>query len=197
MLRRLPGALDPGERPVLTCPEAAIAWIRAVDWLIAADRALVLHVDADGQLTCVASCWGRLAHLGPLSREAMAAEALACGALGVIAVDLRRKMPARAPTDVDRRRHLALRAHLAIYGVPLLDTIMVAVDGGASVTGVLSFPLGAAPSWLQIHTPERRPSGADWGWAHEDARAFLPGSVPATSGVVIRPTLWSSSDPAG
>jgi hypothetical protein len=197
MLRRLPAALDPGARPVLTCPDDAIAWIRSVDWLVAADRALILHVDADGQLTCVASCWGRLAHLGPLSREAMASEALGCGALGVIAVDLRRRVPARAPAEADRRRHLLLRAHLAMFGVPLLDTIIVAAEGGASVTGVLTFPLGPAGSWLQVHLPERRPSGAAWGWAHDEAAAFLPAPAPSDSGVVVRPSLWSVSDPAG
>jgi hypothetical protein len=179
----------------MSCPEAAIAWVRSVEWLVAADRAVVLHVGADAQLTCVASCWGRLSHLGPLSRDAMAAEAAECGASGVIAVDLRPKMPARSPSDGDRRRHRLLRAHLALHGVAVLDTVLVAPEGGASVTGVLTFPLDKRLSWLQVHTPESRPAGADGEWSHEDAASFLPRGDSSRAGEVIRPPLWGALDP--
>lgn len=194
MLRCLPGALDPGSPPGFESPDDVISWVRAVDWLIGADRAVVLHVDAEGRLTCVATGHSRLHYLGPLAKDAIATEALLCGAAAVLAVDVRQRLPPAGPSSVDRRRHRALRLHLAIHGVALLDTVIVSPAGGASVTGTLSYPLGGGLSWLQVHVPiERDPLGGS-SWAHEDASAFPSGSLGVRDRVV-RPTLWLASEP--
>lgn len=196
MLRCLPGALDPGAPPVFNSPDDVTAWVRAVDWLVGADRAVVLHVDADCRLTCVATAQSRLQYLGPMAKDGLAAEALRCGAAAVLAVDARQKVPPSGPTSADRRRHRALRLHLAIHGVALLDTVIVAPTGGMSVTGSLGYPLGAGLSWLQVHVPRHRVlAGAGEGWAHEDAGAFPPGSARIRDGVT-RPTLWLAKGPA-
>ena len=194
MLRSIPGALDPGAPPVFCSPDDVIAWVRGVDWLIAADRAVVLHLDAEGRLSCVASAHPRLHHLGPVAKEALAAEALQCGAGAVLAVDLRQKVPPSGPSTVDRRRHDALRVDLAVHGVALLDTVIVAPAGGVSVTGSLNYPLGLGLSWLRVHVPSHRSALAAGGWAHEAADVFPPGSasVPATGS---RPTLWLAHRP--
>lgn len=193
MLRSIPGALDPGAPPHFRSPEDVIAWIRGVDWLLGADRAVVLHVDAEGGLTCVASAHARLPHLGPLAKEALAADALQCRAAAVLAVDLRQKVPPSGPSAVDRRRHNGLRIDLAVHGVALLDTVIVASAGGVSVTGSLSYPLGLGLSWLRVHVPENRSPLAADGWAHEGADVFPPGSASVRD--VGRPTLWLAHRP--
>jgi hypothetical protein len=194
VLRSIPGALDPGAPPIFRSPDDVIAWVRGVDWLLGADRAVVLHLDAEGSLTCVASAHARLHHLGPMAKEALAAEALQCGSAAVLAVDLRQKIPASGPSVVDRRRHNALRIDLAVHGVALLDTVIVASEGGVSVTGSLNYPLGLGLSWLRVHVPGHRSPLAAGGWAHEAADAFPPGSasVPDPAG---RPTLWLANRP--
>lgn len=192
MLRCLPGALDPGAPPEFGSPRDVTDWVRAVDWLVGADRAVVLHVDAEGRLTCVATSHSRLQYLGPMAKDAMAAEALQCGAAAVLAVDVRQKLPARGASSVDHRRHRALRLHLAIHGVALLDTVIIAPEGGLSVTGSLAYPLGSGLSWLRVHVPGQRmlPPG---GWTHEDAAAFPPGSARIRD-AVDRPMLWLAED---
>lgn len=194
MLRRIPGALDPGAPPVFVSPEEVTAWVRAVDWLVGADSGLVLHLDPDGRLTCVATADGRLQHLGPLAKEALAGEAIECGAHAVVAIDVRRKVPPGGANLNDRRRHAALRVHLAIRGVVLLDTVIIAADGGVSVTGALSYPLGAALSWLQVHVSPHRASPGAMSWAHRGAEAYPPESARLRD-AVARPALWLAADP--
>jgi hypothetical protein len=194
MLRSVPGALDPGAPPRFRSPDQVIAWVRGVDWLLGADRAVVLHLDAEGGLTCVASAHARLQHLGPLAKEALAAEALQCGTAAVLAVDLRQKVPPSGPSTVDRRRHYALRTDLAVHGVALLDTVIVAPAGGVSVTGSLNYPLGLGLSWLRVHVPGERSPLAAGGWAHEDADHFPPASASVREGGG-RPTLWLTQLP--
>lgn len=189
MLCSVPGVLDPGAPPSFHSPDDVIAWIRGVDWLVGADRAVILHVDADGCLTCVASAQARLHHLGPMAKEVLAAEALQCGTAAVLAVDVRQKAPAAGVSAVDRRRHNALRTDLAVHGVALLDTVIVASNGGMSVTGSLGYPLGLGLSWLQVHVPERQSPLAAGGWAHETAAGFPPGSASVRD-AGGRPTLW-------
>lgn len=194
MLRYLPGALDPGAPPVFHSPDDVTAWVRAVDWLVAADRAVVLHVDGNCQLTCVGTAPGRLQYLGPGAKEDVAAEALQCEAAGIIAVDLRKKLPASAPTGQDRRRHHALHVHLAVRCVALLDTVIVAPTGGVSVTGALCYPLGGGLSWLRVHVTRYRLVG-DVGaqWTHDDAGDFPPASARVRD-ADPRPTLWLAGD---
>jgi hypothetical protein len=191
MLRSIPSALDPGPRPTFTAPVDVIAWLLSVDWLIRADRALVLHVGTIGELTCVASCWGRLQHLGALSWDGMAHDAAECDAAGVVVVDVRRRPPARVPSEADRRLHQALRTRLAISAVALLDTVVAWPGGGASVTEALTFPLPSQPSWLSIHLPGTSVPTPGWEWSHEDASGFptSPGGRP--DAVVLRPELWT------
>jgi hypothetical protein len=176
MMRSLPGSLDPGAPPLFASPDDVIAWVRAVDWLLAADRAVVLHVDDDRRLTCVATNHSRLKHLGPTAKDALVADALRCGASAVLAVDLRPKLPPTAPSTIDHRRHGQLRQDFAVHGLALLDTVIVTPDGGVSITGSATYPVADEPSWLVVHTPARRPApGAEW--AHEDAASFPPGSA--------------------
>lgn len=193
MLRCLPGALDPGAPPEFTSPDDVSSWIRAVDWLVDADRAIILHVDGTGRLTCVATGHSRLHYLGPLSHDAIAADALACDAAAVLAVDVRQKLPPAGPSSVDRRRHRNLRLHLASFAVALLDTVIVCPAGGLSVTGALNYPLGTSLSWLNVHVP-CTPEGEPGRWAHEPAAIFPPGSARAPD-PLCRPTLWLASDP--
>ena len=189
MLRCLPGALDPGPAPQFDSPDDVVSWVRRVDWLVGAQRAIVLHLDADGRLTCVASGHSRLAYLGPLAHDEIAAEARACDAAAVVAVDVRRRVPVRGPVDTDRRRHHQLRLHLALLGVALLDTVIVASDGGVSVTGALSYPLGTNLSWLRVHLNEQPTVGPDE-WSHDDARLYPIGAAP------VRPqALWAGDEP--
>lgn len=194
MLRSIPGALDPGAPPRFRSPDDVIAWIRAVDWLLGADRAVVLHLDAEGSLTCVATAHARLNHLGPLAKENLAAEALQCGTAALLAVDLRPKVPPSGPSVVDRRRHNALRIDLAVHGVALLDTVIVASTGGVSVTGSLSYPLGSSLSWLRVHVPAHRSEMAGGDWAHQTADAFPPGSARLRD-PGGPPTLWLAPRP--
>jgi hypothetical protein len=194
MLRSVPGVLDPGAPPIFGGPEEVIGWVCGVDWLVAADRAIVLHVGADGRLSCVASAHSRLHHLGPLAKEALAREALQCGTSTVLAVDLRQKLPVSAPSTVDRRRHDTLRVDLAIHGVALLDTVIVAPSGGVSVTGSLSYPLGLGLSWLRVHVPSQHSPLSASAWAHQPAEAF-PIGVPNLRQVVDRPTLLLAPRP--
>jgi hypothetical protein len=176
MMRSLPGSLDPGAPPLFASSDDVIAWVRAVDWLLAADRAVVLHVDDDRRLTCVATNHSRLKHLGPTAKDALVADALQCGASAVLAVDLRPKLSPTAPSTIDHRRHGQLRQDFAVHGLALLDTVIVTPDGGVSVTGSATYPVAGEPSWLLVHTPARRPApGAEW--AHEDAAAFPLGSA--------------------
>lgn len=193
MLRNIPGALDPGAPPLFNSPEDVTSWLRGVDWLIGADTGIVLHVNPEGRLTCVATADGRLQHLGPAGKEALASEAVECGAHAIIAVDIRRKVPPGGPCGNDRRRHAALRTHLAIRGVVLLDTVIVAPDGGSSVTHCLSYPLGETLSWLQVHVSPRRRDAAHTGWVHEGASSFPPGSARIRDGLT-RPTLWLATE---
>jgi hypothetical protein len=189
-MRSLPGSLDPGAPPLFASPVDVIAWVRAVDWLLGADRAVVLHVDDDRRLTCVASNHNRLKHLGPTAKDALVSDAQQCGASAVLAVDLRPKLPPTAPSTIDRRRHGQLRQHFAVHGVHLLDTVIVTPDGGVSVVGSPTYPAAGEPCWLQVHTPQRRSApGAEW--AHEDATSFPPGSArirdPGTALWLVRP----------
>lgn len=195
MLRCLPGALDPGAPPVFGSPDQVIAWVRAVEWLVGADRAVALHIDGEGRLTCVATAQSRFQYLGPFGREAMAIEAVECATTAVVAVDLRQRLPAKGPSSVDQRRHQALGLQFALHGVALLDTVIVTPSAGISVTGSLSYPLGAGLSWLQVHVPARPSIGLDGEWAHEDAGAFPPGSA-ALRNRIERPTLWLAPDPS-
>lgn len=194
MLRSIPGALDPGAPPRFRSPDDVIAWVRGVDWLLGADRAVVLHLDAEGSLTCVASAHARLNHLGPLAKENLASEALQCEAAAVLAVDLRPKVPPSGPSVVDRRRHRALRIDLAVHGVALLDTVIVASTGGVSVTGSLSYPLGSSLSWLRVHVPAHRSAMSGGDWAHEAADVYPPGSASVRD-PVDPPTLWLAPRP--
>ena len=176
MMRSLPGSLDPGAPPLFASPNDVIAWVRGVDWLLTADRAVVLHVDDDRRLTCVATSHSWLKHLGPTAKDALVADALQCGASAVLAVDLRPKLPPTAPSTIDRRRHGQLRQHFAVHGVHLLDTVIVTPDGGVSVTGSATYPVAGDPCWLQGHSPAPRSApGAEW--AHEGAISFPPGSA--------------------
>lgn len=194
MLRSIPGALDPGAPPKFSSPDDVIAWVRGVDWLVGADRAIVFHIDAEGALTCVASAPARLQHLGPLAKEALAGEALRCKTSAVLAVDLRPKVPPSAPSPADLRRHNSLRIDLAVHGVALLDTVIVAPDGGVSVTGCLAYPLGLGLSWLRVHVPGATSSPVEGGWAHQTADEFPPESASVRQ--VRRPTLWLADLPS-
>ena len=186
MMRSLPGSLDPGAPPLFASPVDVIAWVRGVDWLLASDRAVVLHVDDDRRLTCVATSHSRLKHLGPSAKDALVADALQCGASAVLAVDLRPKLPPTAPSTIDRRRHGQLRQDFAVHGLALLDTVIVTPDGGVSVTGSPTYPVACDPSWLVLHTPARRPApGAEW--AHEAATSFPPGSARLSD---LSTALW-------
>lgn len=157
-------------------PDDVIAWVRGVDWLLTADRAVVLHVDDDRRLTCVATNHWSLKHLGPRDKDALVADALQCGASAVLAVDVRPKLPPKAPSTIDQRRHRQLRQHFAVHGLTLLDTVIVTPDGGVSVTSSAAYPAGGEPSWLHVHTPARRSSpGVEW--AHDGAGPFPPGSA--------------------
>lgn len=189
MLRCLPTALDPGPRPTFSSPADVASWAVAVDWIVKGDRAVVLHLDAEGRLTCMATTHSRLYHIGSLAKDEMAREALACEAAAVVAVDVRIGLPSRGVTDTERRRHHSLRRHLAIHGVALLDTVIVAPGGGLSVTGVLSYPLGGGLSWLQIHVPRHTPADyGDQAWSHQDAAV-----VAFRDGLVSRPMLWGDA----
>lgn len=194
MLHSIPGVLDPGAPPIFGSPDDVIAWVRAVDWLLGAERAVLLHVDAEGRLTCVASAHARLRHLGPAAKEALAADALRCRAAAVLAVDLRQKVPPAGPSAIDRRRHHALRIDLAVHGVALVDTVIVAPLGGASVTGSLNYPLGLGLTWLRVHVPAASSPLAAVGWAHESADGFPPGSA-SVQDEQRRPTLWLADRP--
>jgi hypothetical protein len=193
VLRKIPGALDPGAPPVFNSPQDVTDWVRGVDWLVGSESAIVLHVNAGGGLTCVAVADGRLQHLGPQGKEALALEALECGAHAVVAVDVRRHVPPAGASATDRRRHFSLRMHLAVRGVVLLDTVIVARDGGASVSGALSYPLGGSLSWLQVHVSTHRVARGTTGWAHDGAAAYPPGSARKRDGIG-RPTLWLAAD---
>lgn len=194
MLRSVPGALDPGAPPTFRSSEDVIAWVRGVDWLLGANRAVVLHLDAEGRLTCVASAHQRLHHLGPLAKETLAAEALHCGTAAVLAVDLRQKVPPAGPSKVDRRRHDALRTDLAVHGVALVDTVIVTPSGGVSVNGSLTYPLGLGLSWLRVHVPRHPAPLAAGGWAHEAADGFPPASASVRN-EDVPPTLWLARTP--
>lgn len=186
MMRCLPGSLDPGAPPLFTSPDDVVAWVRGVDWLLAADRAVLLHADEESRLTCVATSHSPLKHLGPTAKDAMVADAVECGAAAVLAVDVRPKLPPKAPSTIDHRRHRQLRQHLAVHGVFLLDTVIVTPEGGVSVTGPSAYPADSHPSWLQVHTPPRR-SAPGAAWAHEGASSLPPGSARVND---RRPTLW-------
>ena len=120
-------------------------------------------------------------------------EAIECGAHALVAVDVRRKAPPAGATAADRRRHSSLRVHLAVRGVVLLDTVIVAGDGGASVSGSLTYPLGASLSWLQVHVSTHRVAPGSAGWAHDTAAVYPPGSVRKRDGV-SRPKLWLAAE---
>jgi hypothetical protein len=152
-MRRLPGYLEPGDAPVLASPDDVIAWVQAVDWLVASERAILLHLDADSRLTCVASAHGRFQWIGLAVADAWAFDALECAATAVVAVDLRPKLTPKSPSTVDLRRHRKLWHHLALYGVALIDSVLVTPDEGVSVTRLTSYPSGIDPSWLQLHSP--------------------------------------------
>lgn len=193
MLRCIPGALNPGSPPQFTSPDDVTAWVRAVDWLVEASVAVVLHVDEDARLTCVATGHSRLQYLGPMAFDTIAGEAVECGASAVLAVDVRRRLPPRGVNNVDRNRHRQLRLRLAIHGVALLDTVVVSADGGLSVTGALAYPLGGDLSWLRVHLP-RRPHDSDEEWNHLNASHYPPASA-AIRGKVSQPMLWIAPDP--
>lgn len=193
MLRPLPGALDPGAPPEFHTPDDVIAWVRGVEWLVGSDRALILHVTLAGLLTCVATARTRLQHLGPVTTDAIAAEALACDTSAVLAVDVRPKLPPNGVSNVDRRRNLALRNDLAVHGIALLDTVIVTRSGGLSVTGALAFPLGGSTSWLQVHVPPARRIAGDE-WTHETAATYPPDAAKVYD-LVSRPKLWLADDP--
>lgn len=192
MLRCLPKALEPGPRPRFASPAEVVTWISSIDWIVDGDRAIVLHLDSGGNLTCLASAHSRLQYIGPLARDEMAAEALACEAAVVVAVDVRQRLPAKGVNDTERRRHHGLRRHLAVHGVALVDTVIVSTHGGLSVTGALTYPLGGGLSWLQVHVPSHPPGQyGERQWVHEDAALF-----PARAPVLTRPALWGGGDPA-
>jgi hypothetical protein len=170
-------------------PAEVIAWVLSVDWLLASDRALALHVGSAGELTCVGSCWGRFGQIGRLAEDGLAADAIDCGASGIIAVDVRRRLPARCPSEADHRRLRSLRSHLALHGVAVLDLVIVGEGGGLSVSGALAFPLQGGEPWLHVHAPGP-PEIPPWSrpWAHEDVTGFVPNATGHD--VVVCPGFW-------
>ncbi|MBA2725629.1 MAG: hypothetical protein H0U53_06535 [Actinobacteria bacterium] len=177
MMRSLPGSLDPGAPPLFDSPGDVIAWVRGVDWLLATtERAVLLHIDDDRRLTCVATSHSLLKHLGPMAMDGLITDALQCRAGAVLAVEIRPKLPPTAPSRIDLRRHQQLRRHFAVHGLALLDTVIVTPEGGVSVTGSATYPAGTEPCWLQVHTPAPR-SGSGGGRSHEEASSFPPGGT--------------------
>lgn len=171
---------------MLCSPEDAIAWVRSVEWLLYANRAVLLHLDDETRLSCIATGQGRLQWLGPVTCDAWAVDALECQAAAVLAVDLRPKLTPKSPSTIDARRHRQLWQRLAPYGVALLDTIIVTPDAGVSVTGMAAYPSGTEPSWLRVHSPLRR-QGSGMVPTHENASSLPANAAPSGD---VRKRLW-------
>jgi hypothetical protein len=155
MLRHVPHLLTPGDQPHLHSAQATIDWATSLEWIVQTPRTIALHLDAEARLTCIAPCTEKLSYLGPLSRDVLAGQALDCQAAAVILVDVRRRITPAAPTAADRAAHRSCQAQLAVHGVALLDTIIVAPGNGVSVPGADAYTVDGRPSWLQVHVEDR------------------------------------------